>query len=273
LSTTPTPTSSPTASPGPAPKAALADLAAELFTYVAFGAVLGVTLPLVTVSHLRHKGELPRKPGRWVRFAGKATATLTPLWDFTIEGTPPVDVRSRAYVVVANHLSLADPFLLSSLPWEMQWVGKESLFKVPVMGWIMRLGGDIALRRGSGDSVRAMLDQCRKAIDGGLSVMLFPEGTRGTTVGVQPFKDGAFELAIERQVPILPVAIAGTENCMRKGSSRLGRAKAVARVLEAAPTIGLTKEDLPRLRDETRERIAKAAEELEAGLVRGGVGP
>ncbi len=238
------------------------DVAAELFTYAAFGATLGVTLPCVAVSRLRHAGELPRRPGRWVRRVGRATATLTPLWDFSIEGSPPADIQKRPYVVIANHVSLADAFLLSSLPWDMQWVGKESLFKVPVMGWIMRLGGDISLRRGSGESVRAMLDQCRHSLDGGLSLMLFPEGTRATSSGVQPFKDGAFELAIERQVPVLPIAIAGTEACMRKGSGRLMRARAVARILAPIQTTGMTAADVPRLREEARDRIAMAADEL-----------
>jgi len=250
----------------PAKPTSLADLAAELYTYAAFGVVLGVTLPLVTVSHFRHRGELPRIPGRWTRRVGRATAAISPLWHFAIEGTPPADVQTRAYVVVANHLSLADPFLLSSLPWDMQWVGKEALFKMPVLGWIMSLGGDISLRRGSGDSVRAMLDQCRRALDGGLSVMLFPEGTRSTTPGVQPFKDGAFELAIEKGVPILPIAVAGTDNCMRKGSGRLGRAKAIGRILEPVDTKGLTAEDVGRIRDLTRQRISTAFEELETKL-------
>jgi 1-acyl-sn-glycerol-3-phosphate acyltransferase len=244
----------------------LRDLAAEAYTYVGFSAVLTATLPFVAASHVRHKGELPRMPGRWVRRAGRATATLTPLWDFTIEGTPPADVRARAYVVVANHLSLADPFLLSALPWDMQWVAKEELLRLPLIGWIMRLGGDVSLKRGSGESVRAMFEQCRRALDGGLSVMLFPEGTRATKSGVQPFKDGAFELAIERGVPILPIAIAGTEQCMRKGSGRLGRATAIARILDHEETKGLSATDLPALRDRTRERIASAAADLEQKL-------
>jgi len=245
------------------------DVPAELYTYAAFVACMGVTLPCVTVSNLLHRGELPRRPGRWVRFVGRTTAAITPLWSFSIEGTPPGDIETRPYVVVANHVSFADPFLLSSLPWDMQWVGKESLFKVPVMGWIMRLGGDIALRRGSGDSVRAMLDQCKRTLDGGLSVMMFPEGTRATKSGVQPFKDGAFDLAIDRQVPVLPVAIGGTEKCMRKGSSRLGRAKAIARVLEPISTAGKTAADLPAIREEARDRIVAGVAELEVKLAAG----
>ncbi len=252
--------------PAPRGRTRVPDVVLELYTYVGFAACLGVTLPLVTASHLRHRNELPRRPGRWIRRVGRATAALNPLWDFAIEGTPPPDIRKRAYVVVANHISLADPFLLSSLPWDMQWVGKESLFRTPVMGWIMRLGGDISLRRGSGESVRAMFEQCRRALDGGLSVMLFPEGTRATTATVQPFKDGAFELAIERQAPLLPIAVAGTENAMHKGSGRLGRARAIGLILEPIETKGMTLADVPRLREEAREKIVRGVAELEARL-------
>jgi 1-acyl-sn-glycerol-3-phosphate acyltransferase len=263
----------PPASPDEPPKkperaASLRDVVAEVYTYVGFSALLAATLPFVAASHLRHRGELPRGPGRWVRRAGRATAAFTPLWDFAIEGTPPADIRTRAHVVVANHLSLADPFLLSSLPWDMQWVAKEELLRLPLIGWIMRLGGDISLKRGSGESVRAMFEQCRRALDGGLSVMLFPEGTRATKSGVQPFKDGAFELAIERGVPLLPIAIAGTEHAMRMGSGRLGRARALARILEPEETKGLGPGDLAPLRDRTRERIAVASAELEEKLAR-----
>jgi 1-acyl-sn-glycerol-3-phosphate acyltransferase len=253
----------------PPPRTGPIDLLVELYTYGIFGACMTATLPFVAASHLRHRGEVPRMPGRWVRRLGKTAASLTPLWDFAIEGEPPADIHTRPYVVVANHLSMADPFLLSSLPWDMQWVAKEVLFKVPVVGWILSLGGDIALRRGSGESVRAMLDQCRRALDGGLSVMLFPEGTRSATPGVAAFKDGAFDLAIERGVPLLPVAVAGTSSCMRKGSSRLGRAKAAARILSPVETKGMTKDDVATLRDGTRGRIIEAMNELDAKLAGG----
>ena len=66
---------------------------------------------------------------------------------------------------------------------DMRWVAKESLFKQPLSGWAMRLGGVIPLRRGEGDSVRACLAECERAIRGGISVMMFPEGTRSADAG------------------------------------------------------------------------------------------
>jgi 1-acyl-sn-glycerol-3-phosphate acyltransferase len=252
--------------PARSPPVPLRDLMAELYTYVAFGASMTITLPFVLASRVRHTGELPRAPGRWVRRLGRVTSRLTPLWSFSIEGAAPPDIASRAYVVVANHLSHVDPFLLSSLPWDMRWVAKEELFKTPLAGWILTLGGDVPLRRGSGESVRAMLDGCREALDGGLSVMLFPEGTRSRDGALQPFKDGAFELAVERGAPVLPVAIAGTERCMQKGSSRLGRARAIARILEPMETRGMTQADIATLRESTRGQILRGVEGLRVKL-------
>ncbi len=260
----------PESSPSPALKghvgAWLIDLLVEIYTYAMFFACAAAFLPLVGLSHLRHRGELPRQPGRWVRRIGRVAPSLTPVWKLSIEGCPPADVQARAYVVVANHLSVADPFLLSSLPWDMRWVVKEELMRPPLVGWILRLGGDIPLRRGQGDSVRAMLAQCRRTLEGGLSVMFFPQGTRARESGVQPFKDGAFELAIGRGVPVLPIAIAGTERCMRKGSPRINRASAMARILAPIDTTGLTEADVPRIRDLARDQIAAAALDLETRL-------
>jgi 1-acyl-sn-glycerol-3-phosphate acyltransferase len=250
--------------------AGVVDLLVEIYTYAMFFACATAFLPLVGLSHFRHRRELPRQPGRWVRRIGRVAPALTPVWKLSVEGSPPADIHERAYVVVANHLSVADPFLLSSLPWDMRWVCKEELMRPPIVGWILRLGGDIPLRRGEGHSVRAMLDQCRRTLDGRLSVMFFPQGTRSRESGVQPFKDGAFELAIERGAPVLPIAIAGTERCMRKGSPRINRARAIASILAPIETTGLSGADVPRIRDLARDQIAAAALELEARIARGG---
>src|SRR5688572_28141801 len=122
---------------------------AGLYSYAEFGICVLAFLPLIAASSLRHRGDpTQRLPGRWLRRLGRTTGRLTPLWKFDIEGTPPPDIATHAYVVVANHESQADPFLLSWLPFDMRWVAKEELFKQPLTGWAMRFGGDIPLRRG-----------------------------------------------------------------------------------------------------------------------------
>jgi len=217
--------------------------------------------------HLRNRDDpTRRRAGHWLRNFGKATSFLNPLWTFSVDGEPPADIAERAYVVVCNHESNADPFLLSWLPWDMRWIAKEELFKVPFFGLLLRFGGDIALRRADKHSVLEMLAECRRTLQGGLSIMMFPEGTRSRDGQLRPFKDGAFQLALETGTPILPVVIAGTRTCLPVGSITLGKARAVARVLEPIETAHLKPSDLAMLREQTRERIAVAAAQLRSDL-------
>ena len=238
---------------------------AGLWAYAEFGLVLGTFIPIMAVSSLRHRADpTQRVPGQWLRRLGRTAARLSTLWDMRVEGERPHDIDTKAYVVIANHESQADPFLLSFLPWDMRWVAKESLFKQPVSGWAIRLGGDIPLRRGDGDSVRTCLDKCTRALRGGISVMMFPEGTRASQGELLPFKDGAFHLAITAGVPILPIALAGTRDMRPKHSRWFGKATACARILAPIPTTGMTLADLPALRERSRAAIASALPDLQA---------
>ncbi len=230
-----------------------------LYSYAEFGLVMAAFYPLLGIAHWRHRGDpTQRVPGQWMRRLGRTAARLTPLWKFSVEGTIPADIQQRPYVVIANHESVADPFLLSFLPWDMRWVGKEELFKIPFIGTMMRWSGDIAVRRGKGESVREMFEACHETLRAGQSVMLFPEGTRSADGALQKFKDGAFQLAIEAQVPVLPVAVSGTRECRPKGSKWFGDATAFARVLTPIETKGMTVDDVPKLREAARTQIAES---------------
>jgi len=236
-----------------------------LYSYAEFGVALAAFLPVMAVSSLLHRGDpTQRAPGRWMRRLGRTTGALTPLWKFEIEGAAPADIDNKAYVVVANHESQADPFLLSWLPFDMRWVAKEELFRQPVTGWAMHLGGDIPLRRGDGDSVRHTMRECERALAAGISVMMFPEGTRSQDGAVLPFRDGAFRLAIEAGVPVLPIALAGTRQMRPKHSKWFGKAHACAKILPPISTSGLGVDDLPRLRDDARTAILAALPDLRA---------
>ena len=237
------------------------------YTYLELAAVAVAWIPIMGASRLRHrKDDVPRIAGRWMRRYGRVVSAITPLWNFEVQGDAPPDISHRAYVVVSNHMSNADPFLLSWLPWDMQWISKDELFHLPLFGWLLQLSGDIGVKRGEGDSVRAMLARCRHALSHGLSLMIFPEGTRAKDGGMGKFKDTAFQLAIEEGTPVLPIALSGTRPCMPKGAKFFGRAHAIARVLEPIDTKGMTLADLPRLRDQARERIEAAVLEIEALL-------
>lgn len=203
--------------------------------------------------------------GRAFRHLAVVGTWLNPYWNFRTTGVRIDDPR-RPYVAVSNHESYADIFLLSHLPWEMKWLAKDTIFRIPVMGWMMRMAGDIPITRGSRASVKQAIDGCRDRLAKKVSVMIFPEGTRSRTNDMLPFKDGAFQLAIDSGAPILPIAVAGTRNAMAKGTFQFRRATAICRVLEPITTIGLSSADLPALRERTRQVIDDARRALQHEL-------
>src|SRR5512133_3267695 len=203
----------------------------------------------------------PFDPGRYA--AGRAFRQiavvgtwLNPYWSFETSGVRIRDPR-RPYVAVSNHESYADIFLLSHLPWEMKWLSKDTIFKIPVMGWMMTMAGDVRLTRGSRDSAAQAITQCRDRLAKKVSVMIFPEGTRSKTAELLPFKDGAFRLAVEAGVPILPLALSGTGTALPKHGWRFGRSAAHLRVLEPVDTAGLTLADVPALKARIRDLIVR----------------
>lgn len=242
------------------------------FSYLSFAILLVAWLPILGVVTLLDRKDLRRR-GRWMRRFGRVTARTVPLWHFRVEGEAPADIHDRAYVVVANHQSTADPWLLSSLPWDMRWIAKASLFRAPLLGWLMRMGGDLPVERGEGASVRTMMDGARRTLATGLPLMIFPEGTRSPDGELGRFKDGAFELAIASGAPILPVVIEGTHRCRPKGSKWFGDAHAVAKVLAPVSTEGLTLADLPVLREQVKAMIGAELRRLQAIAADAAVAP
>jgi 1-acyl-sn-glycerol-3-phosphate acyltransferase len=234
----------------------------SLWAWLVLIACVVLWLPIMALLRLATLGD----PGRyWVgyffRRIGPVVATLNPLWKFSYEGTMPPDPR-RPYVVVSNHESFADILLISHLPWEMKWLSKAELFRIPVMGWLMYLAGDVPVKRGFGPSAIEAMARCREVLSRRVSVMIFPEGTRSPTMKLLPFKDGAFRLAIDAGVPILPLALHGTGTALPKHDWRFGRSTAVVEVLEPVETDGLTPADVPRLKDRVRDSIAAARDRL-----------
>jgi len=192
-------------------------------------------------------------PGRLFRLVGVASAKLTPFWRFRVHG--PAQRPTGRTVVVSNHQSNADPFLVSHLPWEMKWLGKASLFQVPIVGWMMWLAGDIPVHRGAADSARDALEKCGRWLERGMPVMIFPEGTRSTTEEMLPFKDGAFRLAIQHQAQLLPLAVSGTRKALPKHSWRFERSNGWVTVGNPISTQGMTLEDVDTLKAQAREQI------------------
>jgi 1-acyl-sn-glycerol-3-phosphate acyltransferase len=194
--------------------------------------------------------------GRFYRYVAVIWSRSFPFWRIRIDGRWPPG--RGAYVVVANHQSFLDIFVLCNIPHEMKWVAKKELFKIPMFGWGLRLAGDICLDRGDSASALKVMEQARRYLKNGMSVMIFPEGTRSEDGTLLPFKPGAFKLAVETGVPVLPIAVSGSANGMPKGGPWVRPTKVSVKILEPIPTAGLRGRDVRKLRDDVRDRIARA---------------
>ncbi len=145
---------------------------------------------------------------------------LNPGWRCHFEGMANFS-PDQTYIIVANHQSIVDVFVLSGLGRSFKWVSKESLFKLPFFGWNMYLKKDIAIQRGDMSSIKAMLSSCSEWLKKGETILMFPEGTRSETGEMIPFRDGSFRLAVQNNVPILPVVLNGTREILPKEARQL----------------------------------------------------
>ena len=181
---------------------------------------------------------------------------LNPVWRVEIEGLDELD-RNAAYVIVANHQSLLDILVLFRLFTHFKWVSKAENFRVPLIGWNMRLNRYIKLIRGDTHSVDRMMAQCERTLRDGSSIMMFPEGPRSRDGRVKPFKHGAFTLAKRVGAPILPIAIHGTAAALpSRGFVLQGRHAISIRVLEPIPVPRIASLSVTALADEVRGQIA-----------------
>jgi len=175
-----------------------------------------------------------------------------------VEGADLVD-PAGSYVVVGNHTSNLDiPTIMGRLPVSVRFLAKRELFKVPVLGPAMRSIHMIETDRRAGRAAhRVINEQVATVIGAGLSVMIFPEGTRTEDGEMLPFKKGAFRIAVDNDMPVLPVTILGAGEAWEPHSKliRGGRVRLI--VHEPIPTMGLDRTNLGELRDRVHGIVAE----------------
>lgn len=219
-------------------------------------------LPLLLIVRLFDRDKTRYRTGYLFRKLGLAMSRVNPNWKVTIEGHESIDDRAP-YVMVCNHLSNADIPVISNLPWEMKWVAKKELFRVPVTGWMMRLAGDIEVDRQAGSGKISTFRKAMFYLRNRTSVIFFPEGTRSRDGRLNRFNRGAFELAIREQVPVLPLVIDGTHDCLPKKSWVFKPDVHVRlRVLKPIPTRGLGSDQVEELANRVREEMARNLMEI-----------
>jgi 1-acyl-sn-glycerol-3-phosphate acyltransferase len=147
-----------------------------------------------------------------------AVLGLNPYWNVQLHGLDHID-QSQTYVIVANHQSIADIAMLFQTRMQFKYIAKNSLFRIPFLGWCMSLAKHVRLRRNRLSSIRRAYQEASDWIDQEMSVMFFPEGTRSASGEMRNFHKGAFRMALQKNIPVLPVAIQGTGKAMPKGKS------------------------------------------------------
>ncbi len=191
---------------------------------------------------------------------------LWPSYSTTWEGTE--NLSDGPVVYVCNHQSFADILVLYGTFSHFKWVSKAEIFKVPFIGWNMRLNRYVRLRRGDSESASQMMDDCRQHLREGSSVFLFPEGTRTKDGALRPFKRGAFQLATELGVPVVPIALNGTREVLPKQGFVIRNVKLNGKV-HVLPAIHPDDcdSDVQQLQDRAQTAIQAALDDIRGPLV------
>lgn len=158
----------------------------------------------------------------FVSFWAKMILVACPLMRVHFEGIHHLE-RGATYVLVANHQSIADIIAVLHLDHPFKFIAKRELFWIPFLGWALSLAGYIPLIRGNSKSGKEAIQEASGYLKRGVSVLLFPEGTRSRDGEIQSFKLGAFKLAADLEIPIVPIVIHGTRDLLPKGKRLLAR--------------------------------------------------
>jgi 1-acyl-sn-glycerol-3-phosphate acyltransferase len=211
------------------------------------------------------------KSRRWVHECSRCICILLycvpPFIRRTIDGLENIET-GKPYVMVMNHNSGVDIFAAYKIPRNFRWVSKREVFKVPFMGWLLPIHGDIPIERGNpAKAMEKVLREGKLWLGRGVSVAIFPEGTRSKTGEMNRFKAGAFNLAAEAGVDILPIVMTGT-NELFNGWKVNWRNRVAIRVLPAvkAEVVAATdvKELMQQVHDTMVEELATLRAEIKA---------
>ena len=188
-----------------------------------------------------------------------------PAWRVAVEGRERLR-DDETYVIVANHQSLLDILVLFRIFAHFRWVSKIENFRIPILGWVMRMNRYIPLVRGRRESVLQMMRDCEASLRDGTSILMFPEGTRSETEELRAFKTGAFELARACQRPILPIVVDGTSRALpKRGFVLQGKHRIRVRLLDPIPAKDFEDTPSQELAKQVRTRIAEELERMHEG--------
>lgn len=187
---------------------------------------------------------------------------VPPFWHRKIIGLENMNKKS-SYVVICNHSSMADIPTLYSIPLNFRWVSKREAFKIPFVGRFLMVHGDICIDRGRGsEAMVQLLSDGQLWLSRGASVAVFPEGTRSKNGVLRNFRAGAFTLAREANVEILPVVITGSATMLKPNFMFNWRNRVTIKVLPPISRERIATTDINLLMVEVRESMIEALESI-----------
>jgi 1-acyl-sn-glycerol-3-phosphate acyltransferase len=224
-----------------------------LSAIVLFIGALGIWL--VTLPFDRNRKLLHRYTCWWSRLY----LLCLPGCRIHVEGREKI-TPGRPYVLVANHQAVTDIMALAALAVPFKWVSKKEVVRIPCIGWNMLLNQYVIVDRGNLRKVSGMMVVCRRWLERGVPLMMFPEGHRSPDGQIHKFHSGSFKLAAEANCPVVPIVVNGTRG-IYQGLSVNRPGLITIRVLEP-----LTVEDaggkVDTLRDVVFERMTQALAEM-----------
>ena len=200
-----------------------------------------------------------------VHFISKLiTDTVLGIFGREVIGGENID-RKQAYVIVINHTSMMDIMSLYPLPLVFKWVSKREVYRIPMVGRLLFMHGDIVINRASTkEAMQLVHTRGMEWLKKGASVSIFPEGTRSKDGEIHNFKAGAFILAKDAEVPILPVVLAGTNNMVRNRIFMNWKNRIRIKVLPPVSKEEVVARPIKEVMAEVRESMVEALAELRA---------
>lgn len=181
-----------------------------------------------------------------------------------VEGIENV-AADRVQIFAPNHASHFDIFILNQvLPVKFGWVAKAVLFKVPFMGWHMKLNGYISIDRSNREKAIQSLNDAAEKVKAGNRIIIFPEGTRSRKNELLPFKKGLFHLCVKTGVPLVPIYIKGSYEVLAPESVMIRPGEVYVKIGPEMPNVGYSEEKIEVIMNDLRERLVRLKDSVDA---------
>jgi 1-acyl-sn-glycerol-3-phosphate acyltransferase len=188
----------------------------------------------------------------WARLILKTSGVTV-----SVSGLERLD-RARSYVCAANHQSIYDiPIVFTALPYQLRIVAKQSLGRIPFMGWHLHLAGHLLVDRSRPGA--GVVKKMARLVGEHHSLIVFPEGTRSIDGTIQRFKGGSFALAVEAGLPVVPITICGSRHVMTKGQLMVRPGAVTVAIHEPIETAGVPRDAVREMAERVRAVVVASA--------------